>query len=405
MSMNLADMLCYADISELTRIAEAYECPCSSHSKNELIQSILTAVQRKDAMEQRVSEMTAGDFRFLNSLLFESRSAYSLEELKAKALGGETAGIGDPKEPSPEEPSKAPVKRSRKKSEAPVPIEPEELARRAIARFKRFGWLFNGFSQQTRTLFQVPEDVKDRLKLILENRYRLNLDIRDEPAAYRDERNLLLEDLVHFIRFVRDNDVPLTAEGVMYKRQTGIVLEGLSVAEAIPKDVGWRFGYGRHFREYPNRFSLLYDFAYFQAYVAEHPDRLVLTEEGRKLADGAAKPDPAKLFRFWLRLYKGPIPNLTTLVQWIARLSPQWTTAESLFHVLQPLIRPYYYDSKNDILEKRVLLMLMHLGIVRVGEMDEGIGVVRLTPQGAVLVSGQPFGKEDTIVLGQARPY
>ena len=91
--MNLADMLCYADISELTRIAEAYDCTCSSHSKNELIQSILSTVQRRDVMESRVGEMTGNDLRFLNSLVFENRTAYSLEELKARALGEEPALI------------------------------------------------------------------------------------------------------------------------------------------------------------------------------------------------------------------------------------------------------------------------------------------------------------------------
>jgi hypothetical protein len=374
MPMNLADMLCYADIAELTRIAETYDCTCSSHSKNELIQSILATVQRRDVMESRVGEMTGNDLRFLNSLVFENRSAYSLEELKARVMGGEPVAVVNTPVSDAVPIPKTGVSRSRKgKNTAPPPPPgPDESARLAITRFKRFGWLFNGFSQQTRTLYQVPEDVKRRLCDALDKRYRTSLVITNEPPVYRDERSLILDDLVHFLVFVRENDLPLTSDGVLYKRQITQALDLFSVRENIPSRGGRRFGYGRRFRDYPDRFSLLYDFAYFQGYIAEEPEKLVLTGEGRSITDGIQKPDPTKLYRFWLRLYKGPIPNLTTLVQWIMRLSDNWVTVSSLNQILQPLIRSYYYDTQQDVLERRILSMLMHLGIIRWGETVEG---------------------------------
>lgn len=398
--MNLADMLCYADIAELTRIAETYDCTCSSHSKNDLIQSILTTVQRRDVMESRVEEMTGNDLRFLNSLVFESRKTYSLEELKARVLSNEPL---TKKEPITENLINTAVvtKRTRKgKNILPhQPQSPEESARSAIARFKRFGWLFNGFSQQTRYLYQVPEDLKSRLCDVLERQYRKTLVLTEEPPVYRDERSLILEDLVHFLKYVRNHDIPLTSDGVLYKRQLSQALELLSVSESIPTRGGWRFGYGRRFRDYPDRFSLLYDFAYYEGYIEEKQERLLLTDLGHQLSVGAVNPDASKLFRFWSRLYKGPIPNLTALVQWIMRLSDQWVTVESLHQVLQPLIRPYYYDTQKDILERRILTMLMHLGIVRWGEMTEGESVIRLTPQGKILVSGQALAFEDRLIL------
>lgn len=405
MPMNLADMLCYADIAELTRIAETYDCACSSHSKNELIQSILTTVQRRDVMELRVEEMTGNDLRFLNSLVFESRTAYSLEELKARALGGEPVKLG--LSPAPLLNSDLPVikagsrTRKGKNAEPPPTPGPDESARLAISRLKKFGWLFNGFSQQTRYLYQVPEDVKNRLCEVLERRYRSSIVVTEEPPAYRDERSLILDDIVHFLRYVRDNDLALTVDGVMYKRQITQVLELFTVYETIPIRGGWRFGYGRHFRDYPDRFSLLYDFAYYQGYIAEEPERLMLTAEGRKLADGLEKPDPTKLYRFWLRLYKGAIPNLTTLTQWVMRLCGDWATVDSLYQILQPLIRSYYYDTQRDVLERRVLAMLMHLGILRWGEMEGGVHVVRITPQGKMLISGNSLAFEDTLTLGK----
>jgi hypothetical protein len=404
MPMNLADMLCYADIAELTRIAETYDCTCSSHSKNELIQSILSIVQRREVMESRVGEMTGNDLRFLNSLVFEKRTAYSLEDLKARALGGEPVSIEKSSAPANGPVLQATAKRTRKgKSVAPPAPGPDESARLSITRFKRFGWLFNGFSQQTRLLYQVPEDVKTRLCDALERRYRSSLVTTDEPQAYRDERSLIMDDLVYFLRFVRDNDLPLTSDGVLYKRQISQVLELFSVSETIPARGGWRFGYGRKFRDYPDRFSLLYDFAFYQGYIAEESEKLMLTPNGRSLADGLEKPDPTKMYRFWLRLYKGPIPNLTTLVQWIMRLSAEWVTVDSLDQILQPLVRSYYYDTGRDVLEHRVLAMLMHLGIIRWGETASGDNVIRMTPQGIMLVSGNSLAFEDAIILGKSQ--
>lgn len=408
LTMNLADMLCYADIAELTSIAETYECTCSSHSKNELIQSILAAVQRRDALETRVGEMGPADLRFLNSLLFESRGAYSLEELKARALGsGESNGtkVQEPTVPaiSPASASVAATQRTRsrkgKNATPPAPVAPEDIARRTISRFKKYGWLFNGFSQQTRYLFQVPEDIRTRLSEALERRYRSLLEEREEPPAYRDERNLLLEDLVQLLRFVRDNDLQITSEGVLYKRQLGQLLERMSVLEAAPTRGGWRFGYGRHFRDYPDRLSLLYDYAYYNKLIDERSDRLTITEAGRDTADGTVRPDPAELYRFWLRLYKGPIPNVTTIAQWVTRLAKEWATVESLYAILQPLVRSYYYDTSRDVFERRMLAMLMHLGVIKWGETAAGEAVVRATPQGRALAQGAVVAFDDRIVL------
>ncbi|MFC5531769.1 hypothetical protein [Cohnella yongneupensis] len=404
--MNLADMLCYADIAELTAIAETYECTCSSHSKNELIQSILSTVQRRDVLESRVGEMTAADLRFLNSLLFESRVTYSLEELKARALGGESVNspfnAGKPQAAAPVAPT-PPAKgsRSRKGKNGPpsAPVAPEDIARHAISRFKKFGWLFNGFSQQTRYLYQVPEDVRTRLSDALEKRYRTMLDERDEPPAYRDEGTLLVGDMTQLLRFVRDNDLQITSEGVLYKRQIGQIIERLAVNETVPTRGGWRFGYGRHFRDYPDRMSFLYDYAYYHKLIEERTDRLTITEAGRDVADGTSRLEPPDLYRFWLRLYKGPIPNVTTLVQWITRLSAEWVSIESLYAILQPLVRSYYYDTSRDVFERRILTMLMHLGMIKWGETAGGEGVVRTTTQGKALVKGVSSPLEDKIIL------
>ncbi len=82
--MNLSDMLGYADIQQLSRIADVYRCECNGHSKNDLIQSILSTVSRNDVFEAQISSMKLEDLRFLNSLLFEARNSFSLEDLLAR---------------------------------------------------------------------------------------------------------------------------------------------------------------------------------------------------------------------------------------------------------------------------------------------------------------------------------
>ncbi|MDI4645507.1 hypothetical protein [Cohnella hashimotonis] len=411
--MNLADMLSYADIAQLSGIAEVYQCECSSHSKNELIQSILSAVQRRDVLARRVEEMSIGDLRFLNSLLFEKREAYSLEDLTARAAlaadaapshaGGQQptaqTAMAKPSAAGENGSSKKASAGTRKKAKKPEePKSPADERRSAIARFKRYGWLFGGITQQTRYLYHVPEDVKKKLCGAIEDQFRLTVELRDEPQAYRDERGMMAGDLVRMLKYVRDYDTPLTTEGYLYKRQLQQLLDTFSVMEQAPAKTAFRFGYGRRFKEYPERFSLLYDYAYYSGLLLEEESELRLSERGREMADGSAACDPADLYRFWLRLYKLPVPNLQALAQWVMRLSRHsWVTVSSLETTLLPLVKPYYYDSEKSVFEQRTLAMMLHLGLLRLGESAMGEAVVTMTPQGVVLVAGSEVGFEDAL--------
>ncbi len=137
--MNLADMLSYADIHELGRIAHTYECECNGHSKNELIQSILSTALRREIFEKHIQGLALEDIRFLNSLLFDPRNAFSIEELIAR------------------------VQQSRFQKEDSEEWNPRDM----IIKFKKLGWLFNGYSQQTKFLFHVPQDLKRRFSDVL----------------------------------------------------------------------------------------------------------------------------------------------------------------------------------------------------------------------------------------------
>ncbi|MFK7695712.1 hypothetical protein [Paenibacillus sp. HJGM_3] len=408
--MNLADMLCYADIQQLSSIADTYGCDCNGHSKNELIQSILSKVNRRDVFEQQLTKLSLEDIRFLNSIAFDTRDLFSLEELIARARlsnftsvspYGAAAGLTPAPAPASATAVTVPVpaKRSngKKAKAAPPPPEPWN-PREMITKFKRSGWLFNGYSQQTRYLFQFPSDMKRRFTETMAKQFRSELTYEDEPAVYRDEQGLFVDDIYHFLHHIYHNEVPLTADGSIYKRPLQQILDRLSVPEEPPKAV-WRFGYGRRFKDLPNRFSLLYDYCYYQGLIEEQETALVLTDRGKLSVLEGRREELTQAYRFWFKLYKNPIPNLQSIVYWVEQLARDWIRADSLSKVLCPLIRPFYYDTSEAIFQERILPMMMHLGLLRIGQDEQAGAVVRMTKLGSGVVTGTYVPDEDKIAL------
>ena len=368
--MNLADMLCYADIRQLSSIANAYDCQCDGHSKNELIQSILSRLNRREVFERHVSDLRLEEIRFLNSILFESRDQFSLEELVARA------------------------------HQCRFAKEPDEAwnPRDMIVRFKHKGWLFNGHSPQTKYLLQFPQDLKKRFAEVLADRFQNELEHVEEPAAYRDEQTFIVDDISHFLHHLYHNEMFLTADGSIHKRHLQLLLDRMAVKEELPKG-GWRFGYGRKFKELPNRFSLIYDYCYDQRLIQETDGRLVLTEKGQSAVLEGRKEHPAQIYRYWLKLYKVPVPNIQTIVLWIEMLARDWVTVDSLGRALCKLIRPYYYDTPESIFEQRILQMMMHLGLVRIGEDERHGRSVRMTKLGRDVITGTYASENEKMEL------
>lgn len=354
--MNLADMLTYADIGQLSNIANHYGCEAKRNSKHDLIQSILSKLGRREFFAEQVRLLSPGDLRFLNHLVFDTRTSYSLEELIAAIRRTADPDEGD---------KHAHVKKSAA-SEAESPRE-------VVARYRKSGWLFNGFTHSTKYLFQVPSDLKERFRDVLRERLCQSLErLPDDPEVYRDEQGLAMEDMRLILRYISNHEVELNQEGFMYRRNQQQLLSTLHITEPLIAKGAWRFGYGRSCIEYPDRFALLYDYAYAKKWVSEHHARLILSEEGAAFLEQGNQAGVIQLFRFWLRLYKGAIPNLTSLVYWISQCAKDWVTAASLYEALGWLIRPYYYDHPRSILEIRIIRMLMHLGMIRIGKAKAG---------------------------------
>jgi hypothetical protein len=80
-------------------------------------------------------------------------------------------------------------------------------------------------------------------------------------------------------------------------------------------------------------------------------------------------------------------------------LAKPWVTAASLKEVLGALIKPYYYDTPESILDQRVFKMMMHLGLLRIGEHSETGVVLQITKLGSGIIQGVYVHDDDTIVL------
>jgi hypothetical protein len=370
--MNLAEMLSYADIADLSRIAKNYACECNGNSKNELIQSILIAVNHREVFDQQIKALSWEEIRLINYLIFNPRLKFGLEDLLAIA------------------------------KQAKFTLNDGEIwnPRDIISKFKQRGWLFNGHSQQTKYLFYVPVDLKQKFIVALHGKFKHNLNfLSNDPAVYRDEQTLLMDDILIFLKIVGQQNLQLSADGYMYKRYLQMILEAFNVSEAGVAKTAWRFGYGRRYKEYPSRFSFIYDYCYFQDLIIEDHTQLRLTESGQQKAAAGRKEDMLQVYRFWLKLYKSAVPNIVSLVHWTDRLSQSWVTAASLSEVIGPLIKPYYYDSAASIFENRLLQMMMHLGLLRLGDdMNHG-KVIQVSKLGSSLIQGIYVNEEECLDL------
>lgn len=351
--MNLADMLTYADIGQLNAIAGRYQCDCKRNSKHDLIQNILITLGSRQFMKAHIQECSLGDLRFMNALLFDERSYFSLEDLLAAA----------------------------RQATFEVNEEKKASGREMVSRFKASGWIFSGTSQQTRYLFQVPIDLKTSFRDNMAENIRQRTCQSAEPEIYRDESDMCIRDLLLFLRYVKENEPELNLEGALYKRYHQGLMNALHIQEPPLTKGGWTFGYGRAFQHYPPRLALLYDYARHRGWISEDGFQLNLTSSGNLVLQEGKSDSLMQLYSFWLRLYKGAIPNLPSLVYWISIAARDWVTASSLEEAVGWLIKPFYYDDAGSILEKRILRMMLHLGMLKLGEASGGL-VVKVTPWG-----------------------
>jgi len=359
--LRLAECLNGSDIATLRKIAERYKFECPKYSKLTLIQEITYAFRTPTFLNEHFSTLFAQRPTSLLRLCLDSRDMFSAEDLAAM-------------------------------------FGPADKSTRPFEGVLRDGWLFPTSRANGRILFVIPEEIKRAMRTYVMTELQSQMVTAEQgPVTYREEDTALSRDLGMFLEYVRHHDVQLTVEGAMYKRYLQQVLSLLEIDEEVLSG-GWRFGYGRRFHDYPDRFALLYDYAFAEHLICEGVDSILhVTPEATAWLSSERITRQRSIVRYYISLYRRPIPRLPQVVQLFGFVTEKWVKATSAFTVLAALLNAYYYDDVTHVWQDRILKMLMHLGLIRIGEDENSTTWFQITKLGQQLLT------QDTIVEHVAR--
>ncbi|WP_181363059.1 helicase-associated domain-containing protein [Sulfoacidibacillus thermotolerans] len=247
--------------------------------------------------------------------------------------------------------------------------------------------IFFATGSPSQRAYRCPTEIWSRI-LNLETK-KLRQTIQESsrtPQWVRNDFNALAHDAVTFLLFLARHEIKLTQDGVIFKRQQSQILQLFEIKEDIlPAHIGFRFGYGRRFHDYPDRFALLYDHLYAEGCLIEDPSGVLLLNEEKSGTYLTQSEDirQEKLFRFYMRTYRSSIPTLWRIVSRMGKLTANtWVYAQSLEQSLLAFVTDFYYESKTQIYPNRILQMLIYLGFIAQGTDTGGDVYYQLTENG-----------------------
>lgn len=355
--MRLADCLNQSDITKLQKIAKRHALACPLYSKNTVLQEILSRFFEPHYVEQRVQFVSAPAQKALEQLVLDGRSTFVKEELTGllKDVCGEV-----------------------------------DTDRRAVAtvltELIQEGFLFENTSSSS-VMYVCPEDVWKKLR---ESTYQ-NLQAKVQKAAikpmiYRYDETAMARDAAVLLFFVAKQPIKLTQEGIIFKRFQQQIAQLFEVSEEPLASSGvWRFGYGRSYHDYPERFALLYDHLYEEGCLIEQEDgNLVVDATTCNTYLKQSDEDRAyQIFLYWIKTYRHAIKNIRRLLAQIAQMAAhEWVYAESMKAILQLQVRDFYYETAEQVYELRFLQMLVYTGAFMRGQGESGTVLYRLSKMG-----------------------
>lgn len=356
--MRLAECLNQSDIRNLRKIAQRHTLDVPLYSKNSLLQEILARFCEPSYIAKRTEHLSAAANAALLEIALDAHETYTREEITALLARVQT----------PDE----------------TPQLLEELLSEGIV------YATGSTGKQT---YVCPSDIWRRLHRITADKLRQSVQTSVcEPRVFRHDAHTLARDAVTLLLFVARQTPRLTQDGVIFKRQQAQLLEILEVEEEpLAQPVGWRFGFGRRFHDYPDRLALLYDHLYAQGCLVETVDGLVAPADVCELYTKQPEDVRAhKLFRYWIQSYRTAIPSLPRLAARIAELTAKdWVYADSLFATLEGNLNDYYYEPKERVFTLRIMQMLVFTGAMMVGQGDADRQLYKLSAQGAVWLRGK----------------
>ncbi|UCZ54791.1 hypothetical protein LGQ02_08615 [Bacillus shivajii] len=315
--MNLTQILLSQPHNELIERKKSLSISCNVHSKQQLTEEIVQKLLCPDYISKSWNERLDRERNLLTYMAFRPALSYQIEELFSFYQKEERKCLIDD-----------------------------------LGNLKRTGWLF-----EDKYGWMLPQELENWIK----HHYKNELQKTSLFIPSDDDHDIsFIDDLFTFMDFVSDRNVRLTKKKTIYKRELMLLLSELTQNEQLP-DEKWRFGYGRHFDTYPDKLSLLYDFCFEQGWITEGTT-LSVTKAWEKGQSYSVNEMLERLNRCYINIYKRAIPNIKDLLNMlIFALEPKIAVEEeTIKSVLLPLVRKYYFDSREDIITKRILKMLVY---------------------------------------------
>lgn len=341
--MKLSECLLDRDVQDLVKMTQRYKCDGERHSKLNLVQSLLYQMMNRQFCYELLSQMDEEKLRFTTFIFFQPKTSFSFDELVSKA-----------------------------KTIRNLCHNKKTSAKDWIAHLLQQGWLYK-IAHPLHTQVVIPDDLHALIKQQLINYWRNKcapISSFQHSMTIWDESELFLADLQTLLHFAHKHIVLLRYEGAMYKRFQLRLMKECRVQEALLTGQKWRFGYGRRFPYYPDRLALMYDYSFHKGWIKEEQNRLYVTPQGVHVCtyfNDERQNRLADCVKFWLKTYSKPVPTVAFLVQWIKEcFLDQWIEIEQLYQLCLPWLQTYYFDNEHHIFNKRILQMLIHLGLVRI---------------------------------------
>lgn len=351
--MRLLEYLNDSDVSHLRKIALRHTLDCPLYSKNSLLQEIVARFFEPSYWQQRQEHLTDEEIRAIQALALDRRETLAPEEVLAVI---KRAGLD------------------------------RETSLRTVSQLEDEGLLFRRRHQKDDG-YHCPKELWDRIYKLTSEQLMRSIQIYSrEPDLYRDDGLCMAKDAYTLLSFVRTHEIRLTRDGAMFKRHQQQVFSLFQIPEQpLEANVGWRFGYGRRFSDYPDRFSILYDHLYSRGCLVEQEDdRLAVNEEPSRAYTSLREEERAeKILHDYLHLYCAAIPNLRMIAKRIVELTnAHWVYAASLREALLPYVTSYYYETPEVVLEKRIFAMFQYLGLLRAAVAPSGEPLYQATERG-----------------------
>lgn len=326
MKMDLMDVLLFQDRKQLGKILSGHATSFDVHSKRKMIEVLYPSLINGNQMSERYLLLPDEAKKIILTLCYNGKLFISKEEL---------FGL--------------------------VPKLQKDAFNKIIEDLLNAGILFLYADNH----ILIPTQIKQGfIRLFMSNldNYRFVL-----PSIIEMDNEIdVINDIFSFVDVIIQTPLPLTKNGLLHKRDFEAIMKLFIKKEVLPNEQ-WRFGYGRRFAKYPDRFSLIYDYCFYKGWIIEKDGFLTTGERVGELEELKLTNFIQGLTHFWLKLYKRPIPSIHLLFELLMEVVEDGfgIEEEGMISELTPFVDDYYYDTKKDIIKKRFLNMLEHINVIK----------------------------------------